>query len=370
MNAFKFVLLVALATGIAPAQSPSHSSDQNLQNIGGVALVARDSSTGDIGIILVSDVPAAGAFTAYAGASSGAVLLMGNADPRLGPAALHLLEQGSHPREALDTLMRNDSESETRQIAILDTRGNAFSFTGSRCLPYAGYAAGSGFCVQGNSLAGDQVLNAISAAFQTADGELSDRLLKALESVHLAGEQKFVPRSAAMLVVRDHGGYGGLNDRYIDLRVDADSLPLARLHQIYMTYLTSYLFDARWRSIDALNQDQKFDNARALLKRVVASMNEELRLKPDDPQTLGRIAFALATHNVDRPRALELAQRASKLAPASATILNVLAECYYQLNRYDEAISVESQLVAKDPANPLYFNQLKKFRDAKENAGH
>lgn len=370
MNSFRVILILALAAGLIHFRSLSRTSDHNTQNVGGISIVAWDSATGDLGIIVESDIPAAGAFTAYAASPSGAILLLGNVNPRIGPDGLHLLEQGSLPRAVFDSLLRSDPDGETRQIALLDAHGDCYSFTGARCLPYAGSINGVGYCVQGNLLSGDQALSAVAIAFQTADGELSDRLLKALESAHKTGGLKYTPRSASMLVVRDHGGYGGANDRYIDLRVDDDPQPLARLRQIYSAYEPSYLFDARWRSIDALNQDQKFDNARALLKRVVASMNEELRIRPDDPQTLSRIAYALATHDVDRPRALELAQRASKLAPTSAPILNTLAECYFRLGRYDDAISVESQLVAQDPANVVYFNQLKKFRDAKDNPGH
>jgi uncharacterized Ntn-hydrolase superfamily protein len=370
VNHLRYLAIFTFLSSLAFSQGTSVISEQNSLSIGGVSIVGWDSATGDLGVAFQSNILAAGGVACYAKASVGTLVLQGNANPQFGPQGLRLLEEGLTPQQIFDTLMRNDSDRESRQIGILDAHGKSLSFTGSRCLQYSGSINGIGFCVQGNNLTGDEILGVIANTFRTTEGELSDRLLVALENGYKSNAQKTPPRSAALLVVRDHGGYGGLNDRYLDLRVDGDSLPLLRLRQLYTAWQETYLFDVQWRTIDAFNRDRKFDNARAELKRVVAAMNEELRVKPDDPETLNRIAFALATHNVDRPRALELAQRASQLSPSSTIILNTLAECYYQVGRYDDAIALESQLVAKEPANPIYWNQLKIFKEAKEKAGH
>ena len=69
-------------------------------------------------------------------------------------------------------------------------------------------------------------------AFQTAPGPLAARLLAALKAGDGAGGDRRGKQSAALLVVKPAGGYGGLNDRYLDLRVDDHPHPVDELDRL------------------------------------------------------------------------------------------------------------------------------------------
>ena len=115
-------------------------------------------------------------------------------------------------------------------MGFVDASGHAATFTGSKCMTWAGGVTGDGFAAQGNILAGEAVVAELARAFSETEGDLCDRLLAALVAGDAAGGDKRGRQSAALLVVRDGGGYEGRNDRYIDLRVDdhADSHQRAR----------------------------------------------------------------------------------------------------------------------------------------------
>jgi uncharacterized Ntn-hydrolase superfamily protein len=140
-------------------------------------------------------------------------------------------------------LTEADSGRDNRQVGIVDAKGNAASFTGSKCNTWAGHIEGKHFCVQGNILAGEEVVKAMAAAYEEArkaeGSELADWLMAALEAGQKAGGDKRGKQSAALLVVRDKAGYAGANDRYIDLRVEDHSEPiqeLARLLEIHKKF--------------------------------------------------------------------------------------------------------------------------------------
>jgi uncharacterized Ntn-hydrolase superfamily protein len=276
-----------------------------------------------------------------------------------------MLGQGMTPQQVIGFLTRNDSDGSHRQIGAVDAHGNSFAFTGASSAQFAGHLSGNGYSVQGTSLKGESVLKAMARTFEITGGDLAERLLASLEAGEKDGGKRIAGQSAALLVVRDGAGYGGFSDRFIDLRVDDDSTPLVQLRREYGDWKKSSYFDAEMRSIAVFNRDKKFDVAREVLHRVVNSLNEELRDRPDDPDMLSAVALTLATNDIDKERALELAKRAAKLAPEKLQILNTLAECHFQLGHIDEAIAIESQLVSKDPTEDSYWKQLQKFKEAK-----
>ena len=171
------------------------------------------------------------------------------------------------------------------------------------------------------------------------------------------------------MVVRKEGGYGGFNDRFIDLRVDDDSLPLVELRRLYRLWSQEFLFEARLRSADAFRRDRNFAASEKEMQRLVGSMNALLRDRPDDPEVLRQVASMLALNNMDPERALDLAKRAAKLAPGKLPMLSTLAECHFALGHFDEAIAIEAELVTKEPSNDAYWKQLQKFREGKARSG-
>jgi uncharacterized Ntn-hydrolase superfamily protein len=200
------------------------------------SIVASDAETGDLGVAVASRFAAVGAVVAWARAGIGAVATQSWANTDYGPEGLALLEGGTPARQALDRLVLGDKGREQRQIGIVDARGRAATFTGARCMPWAGGSTGDRFACQGNLLVGEQVVAAMADAYRRANGELVDRLLTALIAGDVNGGDRRGRQAAAILVVRDHGGYGKRNDRYIDLRVDEHPQAVSELARVFSVY--------------------------------------------------------------------------------------------------------------------------------------
>jgi uncharacterized Ntn-hydrolase superfamily protein len=207
------------------------------------SVVGFDPATGDLGIAVQSKFFGVGSVVPWAEANVGAIATQSAANTAYGPDGLKLLESGKDAKETVRQLTEADSGRDNRQVGIVDAKGNAASFTGSKCNTWAGHIEGKHFCVQGNILAGEEVVKAMAAAYEEArkaeGSELADWLMAALEAGQKAGGDKRGKQSAALLVVRDKAGYAGANDRYIDLRVEDHSEPiqeLARLLEIHKKF--------------------------------------------------------------------------------------------------------------------------------------
>lgn len=203
------------------------------------SIVAHCADENAWGVAVASKFPAVGAVVPWARAGVGAVATQSYAKLGFGPDGLALMNEGLSAADALGRLLEGDEGRETRQVALVDARGEVAAHTGGECHDWAGHKTGAGFSVQGNLLAGEEVIDALAAGFTRAEGELADRLVAALRAGENAGGDKRGKQSAAVQVVRPNGGYGGDNDRYLDLRVDDASEPvtdlaaLVKLHHLY-----------------------------------------------------------------------------------------------------------------------------------------
>jgi len=197
------------------------------------SIVAADPTNGDLGIAVASKFPAVGAVVPWAQAGVGAVATQAWANTSFGPDGLSLMAGGMTARDALDRVIVDDDGREDRQAGFVDAFGGSATFTGSKCLDWAGGVAGERFAAQGNILVGDRVVSELARGFTESDGDLCDRLLAALVAGDAAGGDKRGRQSAALLVVRASGGYEGRNDRYIDLRVDDHRDPINELLRLF-----------------------------------------------------------------------------------------------------------------------------------------
>ncbi|QSO46876.1 DUF1028 domain-containing protein [Alicyclobacillus mengziensis] len=195
------------------------------------SIVGVDTSTGEIGVAVQSKFLAVGAVVPWVSAGSGAVATQSWANTSYGPKGLELLSQGLHPEQVIERLVAADPDGETRQLGIVDMAGRSATFTGKDCFDYAGGIAGPGFAAQGNILANSAVIDGLVKGFQ-AEGSLPDRLLSALTLAQQAGGDKRGMQGAALYVAKAGAGYGGFNDRYIDLRVDDHSSPIEELKRL------------------------------------------------------------------------------------------------------------------------------------------
>jgi uncharacterized Ntn-hydrolase superfamily protein len=200
------------------------------------SIVATDPDRRDLGIAVASKFPCVGAVVPWARAGAGAVATQSWANTSFGPQGLALMEVGIRAGEALDRLIAADEGREDRQVGFVDAGGGAATFTGSKCMEWAGGTTGDGFAAQGNILAGETVVSELARAFAGTEGDLCDRLLAALIAGDAAGGDKRGRQSAALLVVREGGGYEGRNDRYIDLRVDDHPDPIVELARLFSVW--------------------------------------------------------------------------------------------------------------------------------------
>ena len=212
-----------------------------MPSIATFSIVARDPANGDLGVGVQSKFLAVGSVVPWARADVGAIATQALANISYGPDGLALLERGLSADAVLGQLLKADENREHRQIGIVDRDGHAVAYTGSACHPWAGHQTGEGFACQGNLLAGANVVRAMAERYQESTGELAERLVAALEGGQSAGGDRRGQQAAALYVVRAGGSYGGMLDRYIDLRVDDHPNPIAelgrllRLHRFYLT---------------------------------------------------------------------------------------------------------------------------------------
>jgi len=198
------------------------------------SIVAFDPDTQELGVAVQSRFLGVGAVVPWAKAGVGAIATQAYANTTFGPEGLALLAKGSTAQEALDTLLKSDAGRESRQLGIVSAKGDVATFTGKRCNAWAGGIAGEHFCVQGNILAGEAVVEGMAHGFEHSESsDLGERMIDALEGGQKAGGDRRGMQSAALLIVHEGFGYAGFNDRYRDVRVDDHPQPIDELRRIY-----------------------------------------------------------------------------------------------------------------------------------------
>lgn len=196
------------------------------------SLVAHDPQSGDLGIAVASKFLAVGFVVPWAKAAVGAVATQSYANPAFGPQGLALLQAGAAPQEVLAVFQRTDPQLHLRQFGLVSANGQSLSFTGEGCHPWAGGVAGEGFAAQGNLLQGPEVIESMVQTYQNSPHlPFAERLLAALLAADLAGGDRRGRQSAALLIVGEGRGYGGM-ERAIDLRVDDHPQPVPELQRL------------------------------------------------------------------------------------------------------------------------------------------
>lgn len=229
------------------------------------SIVARDAGNADLGVATASRFLAVGAVVPYAVAGVGAVATQSHANVGYGARVVQALRAGVPLALIHGSFAATDPGHATRQYGMVDASGASLSFTGEGCHPWSGGRTGEGYAVQGNLLAGPQVIEALAETFEATMAPLPERLLAALAAADEAGGDARGRQAAALLVVRAGGGYGGGNDRYVDLRIDDDPAPVPRLTDLLEMH--RLLFDAP-RSEDLLEIDGEVERRLLDLLRV------------------------------------------------------------------------------------------------------
>jgi uncharacterized Ntn-hydrolase superfamily protein len=201
------------------------------------SIAACDLESRQWGVATQSKFLAVGSIVPWAEAGIGAIATQAYANPQYGPDGLALLRDGVPADEAVRRLTGADDGRDQRQLGIVDSIGRSATFTGSKCMDWAGGIAGECFAAQGNILVGRETVDALADTFTTTTGRpLAERLLECLAAAQAAGGDRRGQQSAALLVVERDAGYAGLCDIVVDLRTDDHETPvaeLARLHDLH-----------------------------------------------------------------------------------------------------------------------------------------
>lgn len=196
------------------------------------SIVAYDPQTGDMGVAVQSHWFSVGTIVSWGEAGVGVIATQSFVNASFGPRGLELLKQGKSPQEVVDELIKSDDGRDFRQLAVLDSRGRAASYTGAKCIQPAGNIVGEHFSVQANLMLNDKVWPAMAESFKNSKGPLAERMLEALEAAEKAGGDIRGKQSAALLVVRGKPTGNVWEDRLVDLRIDDHAAPLDELRRL------------------------------------------------------------------------------------------------------------------------------------------
>ncbi len=327
---------------------------------GTFSIVAMDPETEEWGIAVASRVLDVGYIVPWLKAGVGVVATQALANPYFGPLALNLLEQGKKADEVLKIILKRDTSSEDRQVGIVDRYGNSVSFTGKSTISWAGHKNDKYVAIQGNILTGPEVVDTMFKVFKKTEGlPLAERLLLVLEAGELVGGDKRGKQSSALYVVRKRGGYQGVDDRLVDLKVVDNPEPVKELRRQYELWQYAFLATAYLR----LAKEEK-DKEKIFLERSLALLEKALKSDLKNPEVYNNLAWEFALRKMYPEKTLSAAKRAHELAPEDANIMDTLAEAYYAAGMYKEAVYWEKKALEKEPDNEFFKKQLKKFKEA------
>jgi uncharacterized Ntn-hydrolase superfamily protein len=267
------------------------------------SIVARDPSTGELGVAVQSHWFSVGPIVAWAEAGVGAVATQSFVDPSYGKLGLDLMRAGKSAPDALKSLAAGDEGREVRQVAMIDAQGRVDAWTGKNDIQAAGHVVGKNYSVQANLMLNEKVWPAMSAAFENAKGDLADRMLAALDAGQAAGGDIRGKQSAALIVVTGKPTGQSWKDRVFDLRVDDSPEPLIELRRLVK------------------------------LQRAYNHMN----------------AGDLAVEHKDNEGALREYGAAEKLVPDNAEMIYWHAVALVNMGRVDESLTLFRRVFAMDP---------------------
>jgi uncharacterized Ntn-hydrolase superfamily protein len=225
------LIIIALCLLVA-ASAALGATAGRLENIATFSIAGYDSATGEVGVAVASKFLAVGSVVPWVEAGAGAIATQAYANTTYGPVGLALLRQGLGAQAVLDSLIAMDEGRDERQAGIVDASGGSATYTGKGCIAWAGGRSGEFYACQGNILVDEKTVDAMAETFEATTGPLATRLLRALKAGEDAGGDSRGKQSAAIYIAKEGGGYQGLNDRYVDLRVDDHQDPITELQRL------------------------------------------------------------------------------------------------------------------------------------------
>ena len=197
------------------------------------SIVACEPHARQMGVAVASKFLAVGAVVPWLEAEVGAIATQALANTRYGPDGLAHLRDGLSAREALDAVLAADPGRDDRQAGFVDARGRAATHTGPELHGLGGRPRGRGLRRAGQHPHRARRRRRHGRDLRGGTGELAERLLLALAAGDAAGGDRRGRQSAAIVVVSPGAGYGGNDDRLVDLRSDDHADPVGELHRLY-----------------------------------------------------------------------------------------------------------------------------------------
>jgi len=355
-----FAITIALVAFAAAPAIPAKAFAA--ANRGTFSIVAFDSVTQELGVAVQSKYFSVGTDVPWAESGVGAVATQATVDASFGLKALALLKVGMSAPDVMRALAATDSAWESRQVGIADAHGRVASWTGKKCLDWAGSEIGADFACQGNILAGPAVVAGMAKAYRETQGEMATRLLAALDAAQAAGGDKRGMQSAALLVVRPSAEHPQFTQRYVDLRVEDHKTPIKELRRLleiqegFHGAANHFLYAAQY---DAAGHPELAARER---ERIAEIIRRALARREADASMLNGLAWACASHDLFLADALKAADRAVTLEPRNVDILDTLAEVHFRLGNVTKAIEVESRAATIDPKSQYLKDQIERFR--------
>jgi uncharacterized Ntn-hydrolase superfamily protein len=220
------------------------------------SIAACDLEAEQWGVATQSKFLAVGSVVPWAEPHVGAIATQAYANPRYGADGLRLLGLGLGAEDVVARLTGPDEDRAHRQVGVVDARGGSASYTGAECMAWAGGLTGPSFAAQGNILVSEATVTALADSFASSSSggrPLAERLVACLAAAQAAGGDRRGQQSAALLVVERDGGYAGLSDTLVDLRVDDHERPVEELARLYRLHLALHGQTPRpeWLPVDA-----------------------------------------------------------------------------------------------------------------------
>ena len=277
---FFALIVLAITVPAAAIERPVHT----------YSIVARDAATGEMGVAVQSHWFSVGSIVTWAEAGVGAIATQSFVDPAYGPRGLDLMKSGLSAEQALEALVLVDEGRDVRQVAFIDVQGRVAAHTGASCIEAADHHVGEGYSVQANMMLNDNVVPAMSKAFESTGGDLADRLMAALEAAQAVGGDIRGKQSAAILIVKGESTGRPWADRVLELRIEDHPTPITELKRLLRVHRAYEHMNAGDVAVE-LND----------LERAMAEYGLAAELLPDNVEVQYWAAVTLATSgNIDQ----------------------------------------------------------------------
>ena len=278
------------------------------------SIVAFDSKTKNLGVAVQSRYFSVGTAVPWAQAEVGAIATQSFVNVSYGPRGLRLLKKGLTVNEVIEKLTSKDKSRDYRQLGIIDAKGNAAAYTGTKCLKWAGSKTGKNYTAQGNILANEKVVQKMGKKFETTKSDLSDRLIAALEGGQEAGGDARGRQSAALLVVGERKSKSGYGDRLIDLRVEDHTEPIAELKRLLQLHRVYSLVDEAEEIFTQGNH-----------KKAIATIKKAIELNPNSDDAYVDLGMTY-TKMGKTQEARKAFNKATNLNPNMKTVISQLTK--------------------------------------------